>query len=161
MELKSALKGQYLAALAMLRETIEKCPDDVWIGGEHPRNFWRIAYHAVFYTHLYLQQTEADFVPWSKHRPNVRILWVDEEPPPVEEPYSKSEVIEYIGHVESNLPGWIEVLDLESHESGFSWYSIPKLDHQILNVRHLGGHVGQLSELVMAKGIDLDWVSIR
>jgi len=46
-------------------------------------------------------------------------------------------------------------------ESGFSWYSIPKLDHQLLNLRHLQGHVGQLSELVMATGADLTWVAIR
>jgi hypothetical protein len=34
-----------------------------------------------------------------------------------------------------------------------------KLSHQILNLRHLQGHVGQLSELLMARGIDIDWVS--
>jgi hypothetical protein len=29
----------------------------------------QIAYHALFYTHLYLQPAEADFVPWEHHRP--------------------------------------------------------------------------------------------
>jgi hypothetical protein len=27
-----------------------------------------------------------------------------------------------------------------------------------MNLRHLQGHVGQLSELLMAKGIDTDWI---
>jgi hypothetical protein len=36
-----------------------------------------------------------------------------------------------------------------------------KLSHQIMNVRHIQGHVGQLSELLMQRGIDTDWVSRR
>jgi len=34
-----------------------------------------------------------------------------------------------------------------------------KLSHQIMNLRHIQGHVGQLSELLMAKGIDTDWTA--
>ena len=161
MDLKRALKGQYHAGLAMLRETIEKCPEDLWVSGEHPRNPWRIAYHAIFYTHLYLMTSEEAFQPWDKHREHIRKLWIDEEePPPVEAPYTKEETLEYLEMVNAAVDGWVDAVDLESTASGFSWYSIPKLDHQLLNVRHLQGHVGQLSELVMATGADLDWVSV-
>ncbi len=161
MRIREALKGQYHAGLAMLRACIESCPDDLWLEGKHPRNFWRIAYHAIFYTHLYLQTCEDAFVPWEKQRDTVRILWDDEEPVPVEPQYTREEMLEYVELVDSGVDGWVDVLDLESTDPGFHWYSIPKLDHQILNVRHLGGHVGQLSELLMARGIDVDWVSKR
>ena len=58
------------------------------------------------------------------------------------------------------LDRWIDALDLDTLESGFDWYpNMPKLDHMMLNIRHLQGHVGQLSELLMAHGIDTDWVS--
>jgi hypothetical protein len=161
MDIKRAMKGQYHAGLAMLRQTIEQCPDDLWLAGEHPRNTWRIAYHAVFYTHLYLQTSEEAFRPWDKHRPQIRILWDDPEIPTVEPPYSKEETLAYLDTVDAGVDGWVDAIDLESPDSGFSWYSIPKLDHQLLNLRHLQGHVGQLSELVMARGADLDWISVR
>jgi hypothetical protein len=38
-KLKSVLKSQYHAALALLRETLERCPDDVWSSAEH-LNSW-------------------------------------------------------------------------------------------------------------------------
>jgi hypothetical protein len=36
-----------------------------------------------------------------------------------------------------------------------------KLEHEILSIRHLQGHVGQISERLMEAGIDLDWISRR
>src|SRR5580658_6594217 len=80
MNIKSALKGQYHAGLAMLRQCVERCPADVWTSGTHPRTFWRIAYHAIFYTHLYLGQNEQAFRQWEKHR-DCGGLWAE---PPVE-----------------------------------------------------------------------------
>lgn len=160
MEIKRALKGQYHAGLAMLRETIEKCPENVWLGGTHPRNPWRIAYHALFYTHLYLMAREEEFVPWAMHREHVPALWEDEDGPPIEPAYSRAEEMAYLEMIYAGVDGWVDLIDLDSLDSGFSWYSIPKLDHQLLNIRHLGGHVGQLSELVIATGADLDWVSV-
>ncbi len=157
--LKRAIRGQYHAGLAMLRETIEKCPDDLWLAGEHPRNTWRIAYHLLFYTHLYLQTREEAFRAWDKHRDTIRLLWEDEEPVPVDPAYSKAQLLDYLDLVDRNVDGWVEAIDLDSPESGFDWYDMPKLEHQLLNIRHLGVHVGQLQELVMARGIDLDWVS--
>ena len=87
-ELKRALKGQYHAGLAMLREAIEKCPEELWTAGAFPRNTWRIAFHAIFYTHLYLQTEESAFQPWAKGRESIRLLWDDEDGnlPPVEPP---------------------------------------------------------------------------
>ena len=70
MNLKQSIKGQYHAGLEQLRQTIDRCPDDVWTGGEHPRTYWRIAFHAVFYTHLYMGQNEESFRPWEKTRRN-------------------------------------------------------------------------------------------
>lgn len=162
MEIKRALKGQYRAGLAMLRQCIERCPDDLWEAGEHPRNFWRIAYHAVFYTHLYLQVNEEAFQPWEKHRKHVPSLWEDHRgAPPVDPPYSREETLAYLDLVYEQVDEWVDLIDLDAQQSGFDWYPIPKLDHQILNVRHLQGHVGQLQELLYARGVDLDWVAIR
>ncbi len=145
----------------MLREAIEKCPDEVWEGGTHPRNPWRIAFHALFYTHLYLMPNQEAFEPWAKNRKMCRVLWDDdEEPAPIEPAYSKAELIEYLQLVKENLDEWIDALDLEAPDCGIPWYDMPKLDHQLLTLRHLGIHLGQIQELVFAAGGDLNWVGV-
>lgn len=178
MDVTTALKGQFKAVLAMLRDCIVKCPDDVWAAGMPPlaapteraaqerqsRTFWRIAYHALFYAHLYGVQREEDFVPWSRHVDHAKEIYLhpDEEVPPVETTYTQAEVLEYLDWIVSQVDGWVDGLDLDTQESGFYWYKdFPKLDHYILCIRHVGTHVGQLSERLFMAGVDTDWVSRR
>jgi hypothetical protein len=166
MELREALKEQYHAGLAMLAECVGKCPEERWLAGEHPRTFWRIAFHAAFYTHLYLGQDEAAFQPWPGRREGIHPrLW--DEPAEVEpyelpegaEVYRKDEILAYLRFVDRLVNPTVDRLDLDSEETGFSWYrKMSKLSHQLMNLRHLQGHVGQLSELLMAQGIDTDWI---
>jgi hypothetical protein len=167
MELRQALKEQYHAGLAMLAECVEKCPEGMWLEGKHPRTFWRIAFHAAFFTHLYLGQNEAAFQPWPGRREGIHPgLW--EDPAPVEpyelpkgaESYRRNEIRDYIRFVDELVDPTVDQLNLDSDETGFSWYeNMSKLSHELMNLRHIQGHVGQLSELLMAKGIDTDWIS--
>jgi hypothetical protein len=160
MDVRAALKGQYHAALAMMRQAATLCPDRVWLGGEHPRTVWRVAYHAVFYTLYYLQVDHTKHVRWPKHRPEAHNLW-PERNPPVIEPYTQAELAEFVDYADAQVDGLLDQMDVESSDSGFPWYPISKLEHQIVNVRHLAGHVGQISELLIAAGIDVDWVGSR
>ncbi len=164
MDVKPALIGQYRAGLAMVRQCVEVCPDEVWSAAtEHPRTFWRIAYHALFYTHFYCMPDHETFTPWAKHVPHGVILWDDDEDgvPPAETTYSQADLLEYVDFISANIGDWVAALDLESQQSGFPWYKIPKLDHQLVNLRHLGIHLGQLQERLFAVGIDTDWVGRR
>ncbi|MBL8087627.1 MAG: hypothetical protein JNM85_06095 [Chthonomonas sp.] len=163
MDIQGALVGQYRAGLTMLRECITVCPDDLWAEGTHPRTYWRIVYHSLFYTHFYAMPNCDEFTPWARHQAHARILWTDDEEgvPPVETTYSQADLLEYLEMLYENIDGWVRALDLGSAESGFPWYPIPKIDHQIVSIRHLGGHVGQLSELLMARGIDINWAGKR
>jgi hypothetical protein len=171
MDLRTALKEQYHAALAMLDECVEKCPDDLWLQGEHPRPFWRIAWHTVYFTHNYLVQTEDDFNASAAGWPTrIRTaLGVGEtqkaiavepyELPEGVEPLSKADMREYIAYVDGLLDRTIDGLDLDRDDTGFSWYpNMSKLSHELMNLRHIQGHVGQLSELLMASGIDTEWI---
>jgi hypothetical protein len=158
LKLRASLRGQYHAGIAMLRQSVERCPESVWTAGGHPRSYWRIAFHATFYTHLYLMQNEASFRRWEKDREHCAALWGS---PPILEPYTRLEIIEYIDLVDALVDTTVDELDLETEDTGFHWYpSINKLDHQLMNLRHLQGHVGQLSELLMEHGVDVDWVAI-
>ena len=70
--------------------------------------------------------------------------------------------MEYLRFVDELVDPTTDQLDLDSDESGFSWYEdISKLSHELMNLRHVQGHVGQLSELLMARGIDTYWVAKR
>lgn len=155
MDIRAALKSQYHAAFEMLGATIENCTDEEWTGGEHPRNFWRIATHTIFYSHLYLMQSEADFEPWSKYRETTKELYED-----VAEldPYSRAEILEYLNLVDGMVNGQVDRLDLDTENCGFAWYSMPKLDHQIVNIRHIQEHTGQLRERLFERDADLRWV---
>ncbi len=167
MDLRQALEEQYHAALTMLAECVGKCPEGLWLEGEHPRTFWRIAFHAAFFTHLYLGQDEEAFQPWHGRREGIHHgLWhppFDVEPyelPEEAEIYRSSEILDYIRFIDALIDPTVDQLDLDSDATGFSWYkNMTKLSHQVMNLRHLSAHTGQLSELLIARGIDTDWVA--
>lgn len=157
--LKPALKGQYHAALDMLKGAIEECPEALWTGGNPPRHFWRLAYHTLFFTHLYLEIRAEDFVAWEQHRDEVES---DAERERLDAtPYSRQQILTYWELVDAMVDPQLDKIDLSSSESGFSWYRIPKLDHIILNVRHIQEHAGQLRDRLLEAGIDQKWVTKR
>jgi len=150
-DVRSVLKSQYHAALAMLRDAIEQCPDAEWLSRDHKNAFWQVAYHVLFFAHLYLQQNETTFVLWSQHHA------VDDGTRG--EPYSKAQVLEYWSFVDHAVDGAVDLLDLESPESGFSWYTMSKLEHQLVNIRHVQHHSAQLADrLRSAADIGIKWV---
>lgn len=164
--IQQALKEQFHAGLAMLRECVEKCPESMWVSGEPGREFWRIALHAAFFTQFQLGQDVAAYTPW----PDRPAGWHEEmwlDPSYVEpyelaldaEPLSREDTLRYIDFVVGMVDETIDGLDLESPESGFSWYgNFSKLSHELMGLRHLQGHVGQLSELLLIQGIETSWV---
>lgn len=157
--LRAALKSQYHATLAMLKAAITRCPDDLWISrGGHANPYWRIAYHTLYYTHLYLQPNNRVFRPWEHHQKGIQRM----ENPPRRQPYTKSEVLAYWRICDSLVDDAVNALDLTSPESGFSWYRIPKMEHQIVNIRHIQYHEAQLADrLRAATGAGVGWADAR
>jgi len=150
--LKTALKSQYHAALAMLRESIERCPDALWYSHTPTNAFWQVAYHTLFFTHLYLQRDEAAFQRWAQHR--------DHDDGIEGDPYTQSQVLEYWSFCDRIVDDAVDALDLDSAESGFSWYRMSKLEHQLVNLRHIQHHGAQLADrLRSAADIGIRWVS--
>jgi hypothetical protein len=159
MNVKSALTGQYHAALAMLKECIERCPENLWTADSHPVPFWRVAYHTLYGTHLYLQPDEAHFQPWELHRDGCQELPGPDETLSDVTPYTKSEILRYWRFCNDMVSSAMEELDLDAPLSGFSWHKMPKLDHQLQNIRHIQHHAALLSgRLRQACGMDIIWV---
>ena len=164
-----ALKGQYHAALAMLREAIETCSDDLWLD-ETPHNaFWRIAHHTLFFVHLYLMDGPEDFVPPEWHHRDVQnpdgmVRPADPESPlPVSpEPYLKSQIRDYLDWCDSIVDQRVDDMEIGSPTSGFHWYPISKLEHQLVNIRHTAHHAAQLADRVRtAQDVGVKWVGTR
>ena len=140
---------QYQASLAMLGQAIDLCPDSLWLDAAYPNRFWHIAYHAMFYTHLYLQPTEADFRPWAKHRPDHQYLGprpqAPQETPAPKTPYTKTELLEYHELCRNQVETRVPEIDLQA-PSGFYWLPFNKAELQFYNIRHLQHHTGQLAD---------------
>jgi hypothetical protein len=164
--LRDPLKRQYRAALLMLRDAVERCPDALWDDPAPTNTFWQVAYHTLYFTHLYLQPSEAAFVPWTGHQAGVQHedgIAGPADPasplPLVPDPYTKDQVLAYLEHVHASVDG-VDALDLGAATSGFWWYPMGKLEHQLVNLRHVQHHVGQLADRVRAAtGDGVRWVS--
>jgi hypothetical protein len=160
----------------MMKQVIEQCPPELWLSGEAPPvfpkegpppptrscYFWQVAYHGLFYVHLYSQPRHEDFVPWERHRTNLHYLAlsVEEKAEMAEpvEPYSQAELQEYANFLQQYLNEVVPGLDLEG-PSGFYWLPFSKLELQFYSLRHLQGHVGELSErLLVNGGGEIRWV---
>jgi hypothetical protein len=146
MSLPATLKSQYYASLAMLRQAIDECPAELWTSDRYKNPFWHVAYHTLFYTHLYLQPAEADFVPWERHREGHNRFATGPDEGLILTPYSVEEVQSYWKHCQDMVESAVDRLDLTSSESGFYWYRMSKLEHQFVNLRHIQHHTGQLAD---------------
>jgi predicted enzyme related to lactoylglutathione lyase len=164
-DLHAIIRSQYRATLAMLAQAVEKCPPEMWDDPQDRNKFWHVAYHALFYTHLYLHPVAQDFVPWSQHRPEYEFMgplpWPPHKQPEIGEPYTRQQVLAFyefcLDYVDQKVP----VLDLAA-DSGFDWLPFSKLELQFYNLRHLQQHTGELMERLGSRaGIDVDWQGSR
>jgi hypothetical protein len=164
MDIKDVIKSQYHAALAMLEQTIAQCPDALWESSASANRFWHVAYHVLFYTHLYLQHSEKEFAPWTKHRHESQFLgplpWPPHKKPTIGEPYTREEVLEYLEFCRGEVDATVNTLNLEG-ESGFSWLPFSKMELQFYNLRHLQHHTGELAERLGNQGIEIQWVGMK
>jgi hypothetical protein len=163
METKSVIISQFKAALKMLEQAVERCPDDLWDAPQDKNKTWHIAYHALFYVHLYLQPTGADFKPWPKHREGYNSMGALPYPPHTKpdtsQAYTRAEVLEYLAFCREAVDEIVPSLDLEG-ASGFDWLPFGKLELQFYSLRHLMQHTGEICERLGKAGIDVDWVGM-
>jgi hypothetical protein len=163
---RAALKSQYHASLQMLHEALERCPDDLWLDRSHVNAFWQIAYHALFYVHMYLQPDLKSFKPWAEHQKDVQYANAIPGPPKpgstlplMPEPYSRAQVQTFWALCDGMVDDAMDRFDLLEPKCGFPWYECSKLEHQIISIRHLQHHTAQLGDrLREAAGSGLEWL---
>lgn len=158
----AAYVSQYRAALAMLRTTLLAYPADLWDHPIHTNRTWRIAYHVLFYTHLYLSPSEEEYERWEHAIDEAR--WLGNNPePPFDEPViprtsTVDELIAYLDMIHAMVPDAVGTLPFDG-ESGFDWIPLTRFELHIYNIRHLQHHTAQLIERLRAHGHSgVDWV---
>jgi len=154
---KSVYISQYLAALAMLKETVSGCPDGLWDHPDDRTKFWHVAYHALFYLHLYLQDTGGDFQPWARHRPEYHRF----QPDAALKPYDRADILEYLEFCQAQVRERVQNTDFDA-VSGFDWLPFDKRELQLYNLRHLQQHTGELMERLGTRtGVEIHWVGTQ
>jgi hypothetical protein len=160
MDIKPAIIDQYGAALEMLRLAIVQFPGARWNDPHNRKKFWQVAYHALFYTHLYLHDGLNNFKAWDKHRSEIHRLGSAPAQAEVVEPYSREEVLEFFEVCRQMVTDKVTAHDLEA-PSGFEWLPFSKLELQLYNIRHIQHHTAELIEWLGAnENIDVDWVGM-
>jgi hypothetical protein len=165
MAAEEIVKAQYRASLEMLGEAISKCTDALWDDPGYKNRFWHIAYHALFFTHLYLQDCEKEFVAWSKHRNEYQFLgplpWPPYREPNIGKPYTKGDILEYLAVCRNEVEERVTSMDTEAG-SGFDWLPFGKIELQFYNIRHIQHHVGQLTDRLRTReAITVRWVGTK
>lgn len=173
-KLKRNLVSQYHAALGHLLQAIELCPPDLWThAGANQMPYWRVAYHTLFFTDLYLQHNEKDFRPREFHETDIQYLDGYPSRPVVEEicehphrspqsgrPFTSSQLLDYWHYCDALADTQLDTMDLDRTESGFHWYRLSKLEHQFINIRHIQHHSAQLADrLRQHANIGVKWIS--
>lgn len=143
-----SISSQYRAALRMLRGAIEICPQPLWNRPRDDNPFWALAYHTVYFAHLYLKP-ENRFEPYERDvegRAGFGSTDLgDWDKLTSEDVYSTEDVIAYLDHVFSLVHDAVLSSPFDG-PSGFHWLPFDRGEAHLYNLRHIQHHVGGLAE---------------
>lgn len=159
-EIKQGLWQQFGAAIDMLEDGIQRCPDNVWqavmwVDDDDVRygQVWFVAYHTIKWLDLYLTGTKEGFAPPTP-------FLADGLP---EQPYTKDHILGYLNATRKKCQMMAESLTEEKAKRRcvFNWMSPTFLELQLYSMRHVQEHAGQLSLFLGQQGVrGIDWISI-
>ena len=156
------VSSQIRAALRMLRSAIEACPKELWNRKADHNPFWVLAYHTLYFAHLYLSPSEDAFEPYERKADGYIGYgktdlgdWTQLTPDDV---YGKANVLGYCDHIAGRVSELVESTPFDV-ASGFHWLEVSKGEAHLYNLRHIQHHAGQLIErLRQQAGVGSKWV---
>ena len=140
--------NQFGAAIDMLDNAIEACPDELWqarLFSDEPAEFaefWYVAYHCLFWLDFYLSETAENFTP-----PAPFTLSEFESGQLPERVYSKAELRTYLAYGRSKCQTTIESMTdfMAPQQVRPNWRVESVAELLIYNLRHVQEHAAQLS----------------
>ena len=152
------MRQQFHAAIDMLADAIEACPDSVW-SGQAPRAFWYLAFHVLFFLDLYLsEEDESRFHP----PPPFGLSELADEVGVPEPAHTKDELLGYLEHCRQKLDAvmagmteaWV------ASPCPFDYRAMSNGELLLYNMRHVQHHTAQLNLLLrQTTGSAPRWVS--
>ncbi len=169
---RAILWQQFGAAIDMLDNAVVACSDalwrqPVWHDPSVPSwrtEFWRVAYHTLFWLDLYLYGAEEGFAP-----PAPYILAEDDAAgalPP--QPFTREDMRAYLAYTRQKCHATIETMTDERARQpvNFDWMRegevVSYAELQLYSMRHIQEHAAQLSLLLGEHGVQaerIDWVT--
>jgi hypothetical protein len=148
---KKMIWSQFGAAIDMLENAMNACPEEVWSDRSRTPEFWYIAFHTLFYLDCYLSDSDKGFTPPS-------LFTLDELDPAGILPdrvYTKEELHSYLEHGRKKCKKTIEALTAEKslQRCGFDWLDLSVGEMLLYNMRHVQHHAAQLN-LILRQRID-------
>lgn len=147
MNTKQVLQSQYLAALAMLKQAIVKCPPEAWDDPQDKDKFWFVAYHTLRYAHQYLKAKDAGYARWEQRLHSHQGI-----------PFSKEEILEKLALVERDVTQQIPIMNL-NEKTEATGNLANKFELQLYNIRHIQQHTGELYQRLSVYPVKLGWAS--
>jgi len=159
---RSIVSSQIRAALKMLRSAIETCPNELWNREADHNPFWVLAYHTLYFAHLYLSPSEDAFEPWDRQVNGHNAYgksdlgdWSELTP---DDAYTKADVLAYCDFIDGRVSELVESMPFDA-PSGFHWLKFSRGEAHLYNLRHIQHHAGQLIDrLRQQAGVGSKWV---
>ncbi|MCY3411891.1 MAG: DinB family protein [Candidatus Heimdallarchaeota archaeon] len=165
-EFKKASLSQLLATLAMARDIIEKCTDELWIMKISDHKLAQLMYHALFYTDFYLNDLNEEMEQPSENY--VLPEFFEKDKPQsdlsveVEEVLPRSRLLDFVDYIEKRAIHLVSNVKDKTllEKSGFHWLPMSKMEVVIYLSRHLMEHTGQIYGFIRDKqSISIPWVA--
>lgn len=147
--------GQGLAALAMLRDCIERCPQDRWNEPVGLWPYWHVAYHTLCFADLYTAPSNRAWKPHPDFHPAGR---KDLSAP--SRPFAPRELLAFTDLCAARFRDALaaETPTTLAGACGFSWVKVAhRAEIYPYNTRHVQHHVGQLSAFLRRSGVGPRW----
>lgn len=148
---KNALWHQFGAAIDMLENAINACPEDLWSDQNRNPQYWYNVYHTLFWLDCYLSESIEIF------RPPEPFTLSEFDPAGIlpDRVYSKAEMLNYLNYDREKCRTVIAALTEESVQKIFKLHSSELSIAELMldNMRHVQHHTAQLN-LMLRQTID-------
>ncbi|MFH0989620.1 MAG: DinB family protein [bacterium] len=135
---KGIIWQQFGAAIDMLENAVDACPDNLWGDRSQKPEFWYTVFHTLFYLDLYLSESDKGFSP----PPPFNLDEMDPAGILPDRVYTKEELLAYLNHGRDKCRRTINALtdDQLSMRCGFEWLDLSVIEMHLYNMRHVQHH---------------------
>ncbi len=146
---KQAIRGQLEAALCTMDDCLARCPDSVWRAPVAKLQFNQAAFHAIFYTDVYLGENLSSLRGQDFHSQNASTFadYEELEDRIQQNTYSRDFLRQYVRHCLQKTRTAVEAETEASLAArcGFERMALSRMELYLSTIRHLQHHAAQLS----------------